>query len=469
MRAIELAALALYRKYRPLKLNQVIGQEHITKTLANSLKQGTVSHAYLFTGPHGVGKTSVARILAHEANGLKYDEKSHLDIIEIDAASNRRIDEIRDLRDKIHIAPTVAKYKVYIIDEVHMLTKEAFNALLKTLEEPPEHALFILATTDSHKLPETIVSRTQRFTFRPVPIETLAAHLADLAKSEAIKIDSESIELLAAHAGGSVRDAVALLEQMDRTEGPISPQTVRHHLGLAPQAVLDKLSAAITANELAAIVEALNDAKTRGISPTVLSIQLIEQLRGEPSVNNLDLIEKLLTVPGSNHPAILLETIVLKSAAASPAMSVKPISPPEPTPAELPPEATATQAEISSSPPVITSSINDKQWRALLKEVKSENNSLYAILRMAQPVMVPEEKALHLNFRFPFHQKRISEERNKRQTEKYAKKVFGSSIRIVVKHNPETEQAPGVFVRSGVGPEVEGVIDVMGGGEVVDL
>src|SRR3989338_478241 len=148
---------ALYRKYRSKKFGEVVGQQHVTKTLTNALKSGRISHAYLFTGPRGVGKTSVARIFAHEVNNLKYDEdKPHLDIIEIDAASNRRIDEIRDLREKVHISPTSAKYKVYIIDEVHMLTKEAFNALLKTLEEPPEHCIFILATTEAHKLPATI-------------------------------------------------------------------------------------------------------------------------------------------------------------------------------------------------------------------------------------------------------------------------------------------------------------------------
>src|SRR3989442_7000568 len=178
---------ALYRAHRPKKLRDVVGQEHITTALTRALQNGTISHAYLFTGPRGVGKTTIARILAHEVNGLPYDDESmHLDIIEIDAASNRRIDEIRDLRDKVHLAPTSAKFKVYIIDEVHMLTKEAFNALLKTLEEPPAHAVFILATTEVHKLPETIISRTQRFSFKPVDVPKVVAHLKAIAKAEKI-------------------------------------------------------------------------------------------------------------------------------------------------------------------------------------------------------------------------------------------------------------------------------------------
>src|SRR5476649_2136159 len=199
----------LYRKYRSRSLDEVIGQKHVTDTLKNALKSGRISHAYLFTGPRGVGKTSVARILAHEVNGLPYtDESIHLDIIEIDAASNRRIDEIRDLRDKVRIAPTSAKYKVYIIDEVHMLTKEAFNALLKTLEEPPEHVVFILATTDVHKLPETIISRTQRFSFRSIAVPDAVKHLRFIANSEKIKIDDEALELIAERGDGSFRDSI---------------------------------------------------------------------------------------------------------------------------------------------------------------------------------------------------------------------------------------------------------------------
>src|ERR1700759_265171 len=220
--------LALYRKYRPKGLADVVGQDHIVTTLQNALKAGKISHAYLFTGPRGVGKTSVARILAHEINNLPYtDESVHLDIIEIDAASNRRIDEIRDLRDKVRVAPAQAKYKVYIIDEVHMLTREAFNALLKTLEEPPAHCIFILATTEVHKLPETIISRTQRFNFQPIEPKTAGEHLHAIAKREKIDISPEAIELLAEHGNSSLRDSISLLDQLSATGGQISEQKVR--------------------------------------------------------------------------------------------------------------------------------------------------------------------------------------------------------------------------------------------------
>jgi DNA polymerase-3 subunit gamma/tau len=226
---------ALYRKYRSKSLNEVVGQTHVTKTLQQALEKHQISHAYLFTGPRGVGKTSVARILAHEINELPYDDDSmHIDIIEIDAASNRRIDEIRELRDKVHIAPTSAKYKVYIIDEVHMLTREAFNALLKTLEEPPEHVVFILATTDAHKLPDTIVSRTQRFHFKPAEPKDLIALLQKIAKAEKITISSEAVTLLAEHSDGSFRDSLSLLDQARSHSAAIDEQTIQQLLGLPP-------------------------------------------------------------------------------------------------------------------------------------------------------------------------------------------------------------------------------------------
>ena len=169
---------ALYRKYRPTKLSDIIGQSKITETLENAIKNGQISHAYLFTGPRGTGKTSVARIFAHAINDFNYKiEDSYLDIIEIDAASNTGVDNIRELREKATIAPSKGKYKIYIIDEVHMLSKSAFNALLKTLEEPPKHVVFIMATTDAHKVPITITSRAQTFNFKLADIDVMADYL----------------------------------------------------------------------------------------------------------------------------------------------------------------------------------------------------------------------------------------------------------------------------------------------------
>ena len=200
--------LVLYRKYRPQNWDEVIGQEHVVRTLTNALKLNRVSHAYLFSGPRGTGKTTIARLLAKSVGC------ADLDLIEIDAASNRGIDEIRELRDGIKFAPTAGKYKVFIIDEVHQLTKEAFNALLKTLEEPPAHAIFILATTEAHKVPGTILSRVQQFAFRRLTIAEIIRKLQKIVEAEKIKIDENAVRLIAAYAGGSYRDAESMLEQL---------------------------------------------------------------------------------------------------------------------------------------------------------------------------------------------------------------------------------------------------------------
>ena len=188
---------ALYRKYRPTKLSEVIGQDQVTKPLENSLKSGKISHAYIFIGPRGCGKTSVARIFAHEVNKFPYEiEDDYTDIIEIDGASNTGVDNIRELKEKALIAPTKGKYKVYIIDEVHMLSKSAFNALLKTLEEPPKHVIFIMATTDAYKIPATITSRSQVFNFNLATPDVMRSHLEKIAKKEAINIESDALDVV---------------------------------------------------------------------------------------------------------------------------------------------------------------------------------------------------------------------------------------------------------------------------------
>ena len=218
----------LYRKWRPTRLDEVVGQEMVARTLRNAIDQGRTAHAYLFCGPRGTGKTSTARILAKALNCLNpqqgepdnecatctaINEGRAMDLLEIDAASNRGIDDIRNLRDRVSYGPTEGRYKIYIIDEVHMLTAEAFNALLKTLEEPPEHSIFILATTEAHKVPLTIVSRCQRFDFRRIPLDASIAKLTELSREEGVEASPEALALIARESAGSLRDAENLLER----------------------------------------------------------------------------------------------------------------------------------------------------------------------------------------------------------------------------------------------------------------
>lgn len=307
---------ALYRKYRSKSLVEILGQSHVTDVLKKALEQGKIAHAYLLTGPRGVGKTSIARILAHEINQLPYEDSSnHLDIIEIDAASNNGVEDVRDLRDKVQIAPVSAVKKVYIIDEVHMLSKAAFNALLKTLEEPPEHIVFILATTDVEKLPATIVSRTQRFSLRAIPLADIVQHLKHIAKEEKLNIADDAIELIAQRGDGSFRDSISLLDQLSSVAGKdetITLELVEQALGLAPRDQVLKLLEAYEAKDLPAIISTINESEAAGVQPSVLTDQLLQEIRAglfeKPQL--LPLMDALLEVPKSSQPGIKLLTVL---------------------------------------------------------------------------------------------------------------------------------------------------------------
>jgi DNA polymerase III subunit gamma/tau len=250
----------LYRKWRPRRFGEIVGQEPVVRTLSRAIETGRLSHAYLFSGPRGTGKTSTAKVLAMGLNCVKGPtpepdgtcescraivNNSSLDVVEMDAASNRGIDEIRDLRDRVNLAPVAGRMKVYIIDEVHMLTAEAFNALLKMLEEPPEHVVFVLATTEKHKVLPTIISRCQSFDFRRPGVETLKDKLAEIAEAEGIEAETEALTVIAREGRGSFRDAEGLLDQLSSfAEGPITASMVRELLGsVGPEALLETTSA----------------------------------------------------------------------------------------------------------------------------------------------------------------------------------------------------------------------------------
>ncbi|MCH7772979.1 MAG: DNA polymerase III subunit gamma/tau, partial [Bacteroidetes bacterium] len=269
-----MAYLVTARKWRPQLFKDVVGQEHITETLKNSIKNNRIAHAYLFTGPRGVGKTTTARIFAKALNCenpadaepcnkcdmcLDIQNLQSMDIIEIDGASNRGIDEIRTLRESVKYAPTRGKYKIYIIDEVHMLTKESFNAFLKTLEEPPEHTIFIFATTDVHKVPLTIISRCQRFDFRRIQMDTIKETLAKIAEAEKIKIDDKTLTIIAKKADGALRDAESYFDQIVSFCGDdINSEIVAKMLNLIGDEVYFKISDSILNKEFKTVFEVTN-------------------------------------------------------------------------------------------------------------------------------------------------------------------------------------------------------------------
>ena len=316
--------LALYRKYRPKTLKDVIGQEQVTVPLESALKSSKISHSYLLTGPRGCGKTSVARILAHEINGFKYElEDSYLDIIEIDAASNTGVDNIRDLREKAMIAPSEGKYKVYIIDEVHMLSKSAFNALLKTLEEPPAHVIFILATTDLEKVPVTITSRSQVYTFHLAEPTTMLKHLKAICKKEKIKITDSGLKLIVEKSGGSFRDSLSLLDQISslaEEDKELDESTVANCLGLPMESKINDLLDAYTEGDSKRITSKLKELLGEGIKPESLASSCLARIIASPTKELLPLLAELPKV-SAPYPEAKLLLALLNSSIGRPAAS----------------------------------------------------------------------------------------------------------------------------------------------------
>lgn len=289
-----MAYVALYRKWRPQGFDSLVGQEAVRTALTNALETGRIAHAYLFAGPRGTGKTSTAKILAKAVNCehgptpnpcnkcqncVRINDGTSMDVFEIDAASNRGIDEIRDLREKVAFAPVNGRYKVYIIDEVHMLTTEAFNALLKTLEEPPPHVIFILATTEPHKIPATIHSRCQRFDFKRVTDSDIVKRLREVADGSGIAADDDALQLIAVQADGGMRDALSLLDQCGVMAERVSAETVRSVLGIVGREALRELVKAVGEGNVPKALELLEALLAGGKDVKQIITELAEYLR----------------------------------------------------------------------------------------------------------------------------------------------------------------------------------------------
>lgn len=472
---------ALYRKYRPQKLSEVAGQEHIKNALLGMLKTGRISHAYLFTGPRGIGKTSIARILAkavncEEAKGGKYQEPCDkcetcisirdgrsLDLIEIDAASNRGIDDIRDLREKIKLAPTSNRFKVYIIDEVHMLTTEAFNALLKTLEEPPSHAIFILATTEPQKLPQTIISRCQRFDFKKPNMEEIVKLLENLCIKEEVTIDKEGLKLIAKASEGAFRDAVGILDKiiaaLHRKE-TIKAVDIMPLLGLSEKSkVLDFLSLLFARDTKKSILW-LNDYIEEGGSPHTLVKTIIETLREMMlSLVGLGNDKEIIEFSGNIPAAEITKLIHLFAQAEDEFRSIpipqlplelaiveftKPQSstdggkqPPkngenkkeqEKEVEEVKEEAEEELKEEPKIPLISLEEIHNK-WKEFLEKMKPLNHSIELLLKSCKIINF-QDGFLTLETNYKFHKELLEGSKIRNSIERTAKEVYNVPIRI---------------------------------------
>lgn len=467
---------ALYRTYRSRSFDEIVGQGHVTDLLQNAIKNGKIAHAYLLTGPRGVGKTSVARIIAHAVNELDYSEDTHLDIIEIDAASNRRIDDIRDLRDKVHIAPVSAKYKVYIIDEVHMLTGESFNALLKTLEEPPEHAIFILATTEVHKVPATIISRTQRFHFRPAGVADIVTHLSEIADKENIAYDKAALELIAIHAGGSFRDSVSLLDQLSGLAETITPALVETVLGMADQKRIEAIVDALERGNTDALVTELEQIQIAGVSPNVLTDQLsrIVAQKARTQHHFYQLLDELTDIPKAHDPQLKLIATLVRYTKPAQHKTVASQTVKTPTFAAKPSElrAKAPRAEKpvtdtvkmpvkeTASPELIPrpAGSDSFDWETVLTTIKKHHAPLFSVLSRAEVDYDDAKQQLTLTFMYVIHRKKIENPTYRKQ--------LGAVIFDLFQLQPEIITTDTKTV-AALNTDAQAVAAIMGGGEPV--
>jgi len=516
----------LYRKWRPQSLAEVVGQEPITQTLRHTVESGKVAHAYLFCGPRGTGKTSTARILAkavncpNQADGepcntceicRSITEGRALDVVEIDAASNRGIDDIRSLREKVNYAPSLARYKVYIVDEVHMLTEPASNALLKTLEEPPPHVIFVLATTEPHKVIPTIMSRCQRFDFRRLPQVAMAAKLELICQREGIRVETESLRLIARAATGSLRDAENLLQQLIAYYGnQIDFDQVQTALGLSGDSRVKQLARCTVSKDISVGLQTINSVNDDGIDLRQFNLGLIQYLRGlllvksqceealdvtaEDLVEMKDMVSNVtpdyllravklfagIDFRTDSYSTLPLELALVDCALSSMTEKEESIaaqsseavgvaetvrSPQSFQEAEAPAvvdEAGAPAAVDEAETPNtdISQDIDylRSRWKELIQSMRGEGSSgnLDAFLRSACEPVALEDDTVVLGFYYPFHKEKIEDPKYRHLVERKLKEVFGQPYKvqcILVDHKrkiPSQAKAENPLIRAAL-------------------
>jgi len=473
---------ALYRKYRPQGWAEVVGQEHVVQTLRNAIVADRVAHAYLFAGPRGTGKTTLARLLAKAVNCLAEDrtkrpcnecenckavnENRFMDLIEIDAASNTSVDDVRDLRDKINFSPSQGKYKIYIIDEVHMLSTAAFNALLKTLEEPPPHAIFVLATTEIHKIPATVLSRCQRHEFRRVPVDEIVGQLKAIVKAEKIQADDDALATIARQAGGGLRDAISLLDQLASAGTKITLQLTQTVLGTATsQSVLD-LIASLRDHSPAAGLDTIHHALDSGADPRSLARQIVEYLRGLILIQlgNGDQVEatkdvkermtldaKSFSTPdvlrmmklfnnaavdtrGEWQPSLSLELALVEAleipsevSASTPTPKAAPVKQTKPT--VLYQSDKTESASSQSNEAVISLAEINKSWKDIRAVIKPAHPAVEALLNSCKPMEVRGDELI-LGFQSDTVRALMDKPENLEATQKAVADVLGVTLKI---------------------------------------
>ncbi len=456
--------MSLYLKYRPQNFASLVGQDHAKKTIQNAMKSKSLSHAYLFCGPRGTGKTSLARILAKGLNCespiseiepcnkceicTSINQGKLVDLIEIDAASNRGIDEIRELRDKIVFAPSQAKTKVYIIDEVHMLTKEAFNALLKTLEEPPSHAYFVLATTEAHKIPETIISRCQQFSFSRINVTDISRRLQEIAENEGATYEKEALELIAKLSNGGLRDAIGLFEQM-MTAGDVTVDNVSESLGLTGDEHLEKFFNYLIERKALKAIELLNQIKAKGKSTPQFHREIISFFREQMLINLgnskdtqiiLRFIEIFTEAKGqidlSPIPELPIEIAIIKAcefAVEKPEEEpIKEVEAKTANAAPEPKEEVSTDkievvAESTETPKKLEIEQIKKDWQRVLEAI--DTGFIKMSLHDGEPVRY-ESGILTISFNSSTYMDKVNSGANQAVVQQAFEKVFGKKLSL---------------------------------------